>query len=129
MDEAHHLKNEWWKSLIAVKQALKPVIVGLTATPPFDVSHIEWQRYEELNGPVDAEISVPELIVEKNLCPHQDYIFYSVPTEDEHEKIIEYRNRIDRFIDKLLADDSFIDDIAAHPWLISPKEHYESIYS
>lgn len=38
VDEAHHLKNEWWKSLNSIKCALKPTIVGLTATPPYDVT-------------------------------------------------------------------------------------------
>jgi hypothetical protein len=38
-----------------------------------DVSPFEWQRYEELCGPVDAEVSVPELVLEGDLCPHQDY--------------------------------------------------------
>ena len=47
-------------------------IVALTATPPYDVSPFEWQPYEELCGPVDAEVSVPELVLEGDLCPHQD---------------------------------------------------------
>lgn len=38
VDEAHHLKNEWWQTLIKIKEGIKPVIVGLTATPPYDVS-------------------------------------------------------------------------------------------
>ena len=94
VDEAHHLKNAWWQSLTKVKKALNSTIVGLTATPPYDVSHLEWQRYIELNGPVDAEISVPELVVEGDLCPHQDYVFFSSPTIEEHQKIEEYRQRI-----------------------------------
>jgi superfamily II DNA or RNA helicase len=48
VDEAHHLKNEWWKTLTAVKKALSPTLVGLTATPPYDVSPQEWQRYTDL---------------------------------------------------------------------------------
>jgi superfamily II DNA or RNA helicase len=46
VDEAHHLKAEWWKSLTFVADSLKPTIVALTATPPYDVSPYEWQRYE-----------------------------------------------------------------------------------
>ncbi|UII74640.1 DEAD/DEAH box helicase family protein [Flagellimonas sp. HMM57] len=64
VDEAHHLKSEWWRTLIKVKEKLAPVIVGLTATPPYDVTVTEWQRYVNLNGPVDTEISVPELVIE-----------------------------------------------------------------
>ena len=69
VDEAHHLKNAWWKSLIQIKNKLNPTIVGLTATPPYDVSFQEWQRYLELNGPVDGEITVPELVVEGDITP------------------------------------------------------------
>jgi len=60
VDEAHHLRAEWWKTLTFVAEKLNdPTIVALTATPPYDVSAFEWQRYEELCGPVDAEVSVP----------------------------------------------------------------------
>src|SRR5262249_26802042 len=55
VDEAHHLRSEWWKTLTFVANHLDhPVIVALTATPPYDVSPFEWQRYEDLCGPVDA---------------------------------------------------------------------------
>jgi len=37
VDEAHHLKNDWWQTLTKVKDKLDPIIVGLTATPPYDV--------------------------------------------------------------------------------------------
>lgn len=41
VDEAHHLRNEWCHTLIKVKEKLDPVIVGLTATPPYDVTPTE----------------------------------------------------------------------------------------
>jgi len=31
---------------------------------------------------VDAEINVAELVADNNLCPHQDYIYFSMPTDD-----------------------------------------------
>lgn len=44
LDEAHHLRSEWWKTLTCVAAQLdKPTIVALTATPPYDVSPFEWQ--------------------------------------------------------------------------------------
>ena len=60
LDEVHHLRTEWWRTLSSLADQLQsPTIVALTATPPYDVSPFEWQRYEELCGPVDAEVSVP----------------------------------------------------------------------
>ena len=87
IDEAHHLKNSWWKSLNLFKNEIQATIVGLTATPPYDVSYQEWQRYIELNGSIDLEITIPELIEEGDLCPHQDLIHCSQPTIAEIQKI------------------------------------------
>ena len=100
VDEAHHIKNAWWVSLSKIKEALEPTIVGLTATPPYDVSYAEWQRYSELNGPVDAEISVPELVIEGDLCPHQDYVHFTLPTEKENQSIVEFRQNIENLFQK-----------------------------
>ena len=128
VDEAHHLKNAWWKSLTAIKKGLKPTIVGLTATPPYDVTYAEWYRYTELNGPVDAEISVPELVVEGNLCPHQDYVFFSKPTRKEAEKIHDFRERIQILYEELKADVILIDAVERHPIIQDPNAHLDWIY-
>lgn len=43
VDEAHHLRAEWWKTLTFVAAQLdQPTLVSLTATPPYDVSPFEW---------------------------------------------------------------------------------------
>ncbi len=83
LDEAHHLRNEWWKVLNILCEKLSPKIVSLTATPPFDVEYEEWKRYEALCGPIDASISVPELVKNADLCPHQDFIYFSELRESE----------------------------------------------
>lgn len=129
VDEAHHLKNEWWKSLNSVKNALKPTIVGLTATPPYDVTYTEWQRYLDLNGPVDAEISVPELVVENDLCPHQDYIYLSEPTEEEGKLITEQRAKTLKIFEDIKKDEILIQAIMAHPIYQFPAKNLEWIYN
>lgn len=77
LDEAHHLRNEWWKALNILCESLSPKTVSLTATPPFDVGYGEWKRYEALCGPIDACISIPELVKMGDLCPHQDFIYFA----------------------------------------------------
>lgn len=129
VDEAHHLKNEWWKSLNSVKNAIKPTIVGLTATPPYDVTYTEWQRYIDLNGPVDAEISVPELVVENDLCPHQDYIYLSMPTEEENKLIVDQRTKAQRIFEDIKIDEVLIQAIMSHPIYQSPTKNLEWIYN
>lgn len=129
VDEAHHLKNEWWQTLTKVKEAIKPVIVGLTATPPYDVSISEWQRYLELNGPVDAEISIPELVIEGDLCPHQDYIHFTLPTEKENENIREFRANIEKLFLEIKQDETLIKAIENHPIWLNPSNQLDWVYS
>ena len=118
VDEAHHLRAEWWKTLKFVAEHLnKPTIVALTATPPYDVSPFEWQRYEELCGAVDAEVSVPELVLSGDLCPHQDYVYFSVPSEREQRVLSEFRAAVDSFVQRLRSNKGFTAALATHPWL------------
>jgi superfamily II DNA or RNA helicase len=129
VDEAHHLKNEWWQTLTNVKDKLEPVVVGLTATPPYDVTITEWQRYITLNGPVDTEISVPELVIEGDLCPHQDYVHFTLPTEKENQSIIEFRQNIERLFQEIKSDKIIIQAIENHPIWTNPIEQLDWIYS
>jgi len=128
LDEAHHLRSEWWRVLTSFAEQLQsPTIVALTATPPYDVSPFEWQRYEELCGPVDAEVSVPELVQQGDLCPHQDFVYFSTPTEKEQKVISEFRASVSDFVARLRSNDAFADAILSHPWLSAPDLHTEEI--
>jgi superfamily II DNA or RNA helicase len=128
-DEAHHLKNEWWQTLIKIKNELNPVIVGLTATPPYDVTATEWQRYIDLNGAIDTEISVPELIIENDLCPHQDYLYFSLPTETEKHDIFQFRQNINNLFDEVRKDETLIQAIENHKVWRQPEENLDWIYT
>ena len=106
-----------------------PTIVALTATPPLDVSPYEWERYIELCGPVDSEICVPELVLERNLCPHQDYVYLSRPLDTEQKQIEVFRSEIKQFIDELCSNQKFILALENHPCINRPKSHIEEILS
>jgi superfamily II DNA or RNA helicase len=128
LDEAHHLRAEWWRTLtVFVEQLEKPTVVSLTATPPYDVSPFEWERYENLCGEVDAEVSVPELVQAGDLCPHQDYVYFSVPTQQEQKVLSDFRAAIERFVSRLGANPDFTNALARHPWLLTPDQHEEEI--
>lgn len=96
LDEAHHLQNEWQKSLERfIEQLGEDVkVVALTATPPYDANKAEWDRYEKVCGPIDEEIFVPELVKEGTLCPHQDYVYFNYPTKEETEVFTTYKNKV-----------------------------------
>jgi superfamily II DNA or RNA helicase len=128
LDEAHHLRAEWWKTLTSVAAQLnRPTIVALTATPPYDVTPFEWERYEELCGPVDAEVSVPELVLQGDLCPHQDYVYFSTPSEKEQKVISDFRAAVESFAGRLRVNQNFQDAIMSHPWITASDEHTEQI--
>ena len=76
LDEAHHLRNEWYRALEAFLRALDRdvTVISLTATPPYDADGPEWRRYRAICGEIDEEIFIPELVAQHTLCPHQDYI-------------------------------------------------------
>ena len=128
IDECHHLQREWWRSLMQVVEAIKPTIVALTATPPYDVSRVEWERYTELCGSIDAEINVGELVAEGNLCAHQDYILFSLPTSEETEELEEFHSKLQYAIDVIKDNRFFQDKVKTHPFIQNPFEHEESIF-
>ncbi len=116
LDEAHHLRNEWWKALSELRSALSQAsVLALTATPPFDVPAAEWNRYLTLCGPIDAEISVPELVAAGNLCTHQDYVHLSTPSEAEWREIRGYRDAVAEIRETLLGSSRFARAILGNP--------------
>ena len=104
LDEAHHLQNEWQKSLeMFVKGLDKDVmIISLTATPPYDATAVEWERYQTICGQIDEEISVPELVKTNTLCPHQDFVYLNFPTEKEVKNFKDYKERANNGIKELI---------------------------
>ena len=93
LDEAHHLRSEWQKALESFLKKLGSdiTLIALTATPPYDSKANEWKRYHDLCGDIDEEIFVPDLVAQKTLCPHQDYVIFNYPTQEELQMINERR--------------------------------------
>ena len=127
-DEAHHLRNQWWKALDRIKSGLKsPFIIALTATPPYDVSQIEWNRYASICGEVDEEISAPELVKAKNLCPHQDFIYFCEPTAQEKLELEGFIRGIATLLKDVALNEAFIQALQRHPVLEKPAEHIDEL--
>lgn len=111
LDEAHHLKNQWWQVLIEIKKYLNPFLVALTATPPFDSSALEYHRYLSLNGEIDLEISIPELVKSGDLCVHQDLVHLSTPTAQEQLTIEALQKNLQNAFQSTLNDPVLIQAI------------------
>ncbi|MDW5289505.1 DEAD/DEAH box helicase family protein [Formosa sp. PL04] len=129
LDEAHHLKNAWWTCLMDLKKNSEFYIVALTATPPYDSSRTEVSKYFALCGEIDDEIAVPDLVRERDLCPHQDFVYFSKPEDLEINFIVEYRRAIADFKDEIVQDEQFIAFLKAHRFYISPKAHLDELYA
>lgn len=129
LDEAHHLRREWWRVLTAIQEAMPELrTVSLTATPPYDVDPLEWTRYVSLCGPIDCEIFVPELVRAGDLCPHQDYVHFSLPRGAEAEAIESHEGALEDVIFDLLAGDSLAAWLAKHPFVVDPVGSRGAIY-
>ena len=101
-DEAHHLRNEWWKALNYLRDNLNAEhTVSLTATPPYDADVSQWQRYNELCGDIDEVISIPELVQNGDLCPHQDFVYFSLLRKHESQEIEKTILRTAQFVSTL----------------------------
>ncbi|MGI6007268.1 MAG: DEAD/DEAH box helicase family protein [Ruminococcus sp.] len=126
LDEAHHLRSEWWKALEKfIKELPDVTVVALTATPPYDSTPGQWKRYIDLCGPIDEEIFTPELVREGTLCPHEDYVFFNWPSKEEEAEIKNYQKRMDEVWGQLLNGEDFTRMIASHKGLASPEEYRE----
>ena len=127
LDEAHHLRSEWWKVLEQVIKELADdiTLICLTATPPYDSTPAQWKRYTDLCGPIDEEIFTPELVKAKNLCPHQDYVYFNYPTEEELETVHKFRQNIKDVFAFLRSDAELLSVIRSHKGLTAEKEYSE----
>ncbi len=128
VDECHHLRREWWNALFALRDALPDLfLVALTATPPYDAPYTEYARYEELCGPIDIEISIPELVRNGDLCPHQDHVHFSVPKSDELSLLQHRRQGLAQLVTTMLQDKELASWLQNHSWLTEPEQYEAQI--
>ncbi len=115
LDECHHLRNEWWSALEKLKKDRENItVVALTATPPYDSTPALWNRYVGMCGEIDEEITIPELVKEGSLCPHQDFVYFNYPTKDENAEIDKFKERSDEMMALLMDDSEFQAAVLTH---------------
>ena len=118
LDECHHLRSEWWKALEELRSKMGGLkVIALTATPPYDSNATMWSRYMNMCGEIDEEIAIPELVKEGSLCPHQDYVYFNYPTEEEKAEVEKFKIRSKEAYDKLMGDSVFAEAIQSHKGL------------
>ena len=108
LDECHHLRNEWWKSLEDFRKNYQQLqVISLTATPPYDSEPELWDRYLQMCGEIDQEITVPELVKEDTLCPHQDFVYICFPTKEEDKRLEEFEDTKWQYVSQLVVNPDF----------------------
>jgi len=128
-DEAHHLRKEWWRALTYLNEHLKPKqTIALTATPPYDVDYNEWKRYQDLCGEIDEVISIPELVKNGDLCPHQDFIYLSCLKKEERNLILQHNKNVRSLIDELQNDTKLLELLAEMDFFNADDSDIELIY-
>lgn len=131
LDESHHLRKEWYRSLEYICKSLAAPdfrVVSLTATPPYDVTGSEWNNYYSLCGPVDAEISIPELVKNGDLCPHQDLIWFSDLTEEEKNFVFDFEKNRRDFFDYINKEADFSYAVKTSVFVADYENNTELIY-
>lgn len=119
LDECHHLRSEWWKALEDFRKSFEHTkVVSLTATPPYDSTPAMWKRYVDMCGDIDEEITIPELVKEGSLCPHQDYVLFNYPTREENMEIETFKQNSENMLKALMDDSSFETVIRSHKGLM-----------
>lgn len=128
-DEAHHLRKEWWKALTYLNEHLRPAqTLALTATPPYDADQGEWKRYQQLCGDIDEVISIPELVKNGDLCPHQDFIYFSFLREEERALVQRHSENVRALMQTLVGDATLLQFLAGMPFFRATEQDVERIF-
>ncbi len=103
LEEPHHLKPECLAALGKMREVLEKdvKIISLTTTPPCAYEEEALKRFMEVCGEIDVQILASELVAEEVLCPHQDYIYFNVPSEEEEALFREYMEKVESVLKEI----------------------------
>ncbi len=107
LDECHHLASMWGYVVRAVLDLLGGEdvhVIGLTATPPSDLTGEETELYGELLGPVDFTVPTPAVVRDGHLAPYQELAWLTEPLDSERAWLAEHDTRFKELITTLHDD-------------------------
>jgi superfamily II DNA or RNA helicase len=107
LDECHHLASMWGYVVRAVLDELGGEdvhVVGLTATPPSDLTGEETELYAELLGPVDFTVPTPAVVRDGHLAPYQELAWLTEPLPSERAWLAEHDTRFKELVTALHED-------------------------
>jgi superfamily II DNA or RNA helicase len=105
LDECHHLASLWGYVVRTAVEELGDVqLIGLTATPPAELTSDEAELYESLLGAVDFTVPTPAVVRERYLAPYQELAWFTRPLQTEARWLAEHDARFRDLIDSLHDD-------------------------
>ena len=107
LDECHHLLELWGYLVRAVIDHLGPetFVIGLTATPPDQLSTREAALYTSIFGQADFAVPTPAVVREGDLAPYQELAYFVQPLEQEADYVNAQQERFQAFVSRLLDPD------------------------
>jgi superfamily II DNA or RNA helicase len=107
LDECHHLASLWGYVVRTAVEELGDVhLIGLTATPPAELTTEEAELYEALLGPVDFTVPTPAVVRERYLAPFQELAWFTRPLDTEAQWLAEHDLRFRDLVTTLHDDAS-----------------------
>ena len=109
LEEPHHMRAEWWKGIEEVKSAVSGgVFMAIYGCLPEDSNDNEKSKIAALCGSsVSEEITTVELLREGAICPYQDYVYLCTPQGSDAEKIENWDDTTEYYLDFFRKDEGF----------------------
>lgn len=105
LDECHHLASLWGYIVRAVVEELGAVhLVGLTATPPGELTRQEADLYRHLLGGIGFTVPTPAVVRERHLAPYQELAWFTRPLDAEAEWLADHDQRFRELVTALHED-------------------------
>src|SRR5213076_3485129 len=92
-------------------------LIGLTATPPGELTNDEAETYEHLLGPVDFTVPTPAVVRERYLAPYQELAWLTPLLETERAWLAEHDVRFLELITTLHEGSG--DPMSLPSWVIA----------
>lgn len=127
LDECHHMRRVWFNSLKKVVSALGDCkLISLTATPPYD-NGPEFRNYMDLCGDIDDRITVGQLVGSNCLCPHQDYVYFNLPSKEQGELMDAVKEFSDALLEEIKNSEQFVTAVALNDLIMDPEWYVDEI--
>ena len=79
-------------------------------------------------GEIDEVISIPELVKNGDLCPHQDFIYISGLRDSEKELIRRHSANVAEMIKIIISDTELHNYLKRQNFVVAPNSELEKIY-